>query len=494
MNDFISVIALLRYILSPHTLLFTLDEGSEFDTPSKLAFSPTQTHRGLRNLAGENNCFLNVTIQALWHIGPFRHQLQMLIAKKAIAKEKNVVESVGQNKSILDALCNLFYLYQYTELSFLPPTELRTTLSNLFAQFQLGAIADANETLEAILDQIHNECLPACSHSTHKCLAHTVFGGLLMEQASCSECSETSVPMLRSDYVHYVYAAELISLATAGDNEEHKDASFHTTQSSPRGSGGNHHDHDKKRFGKLLHNCMGVSPRCCPSGDTRSQSVTPMQGSSPATVRSEMMTFENHFTDLPNSLHNVSSLNTKCKGKANVTLFALEPPMALAISIGWTSTRESATTLTSFLSLMSYTIQLSDLFDLSQQGDYNDAKDGLNSNHSNASPHSETWKDNDGDVSECGSVHSDHYCYTINERGEGSVSGSGEETKSGFHSPLRYSCSTDDCKNVSSSSTHRPDIKSPSYVFRGFVCYYGLHYVSVFQVRFFHFINYNLYR
>jgi hypothetical protein len=34
-----------------------------------LAYSPTHVHKGMRNSAGENNCFLNVTIQALWHIG-----------------------------------------------------------------------------------------------------------------------------------------------------------------------------------------------------------------------------------------------------------------------------------------------------------------------------------------------------------------------------------------------------------------------------------------
>ena len=40
-----------------------------------------------------------------------------------------------------------------------------------------------------------------------------MFGGLLMEQAVCQLCGASSEPMLRSDFVHYVYAAELISLA-----------------------------------------------------------------------------------------------------------------------------------------------------------------------------------------------------------------------------------------------------------------------------------------
>lgn len=34
-----------------------------------LVFQPTQVHKGLENNSGENNCFLNVVIQALWHLG-----------------------------------------------------------------------------------------------------------------------------------------------------------------------------------------------------------------------------------------------------------------------------------------------------------------------------------------------------------------------------------------------------------------------------------------
>jgi hypothetical protein len=60
--------------------------------------------------------------------------------------------------------------------------------------------------------------------------------------------------MLRSDFVHYVYAAELIELA----REDHK--------------------HNKvlkyKKFGNLLHECLGVVSRCCPSVDDESTSST----------------------------------------------------------------------------------------------------------------------------------------------------------------------------------------------------------------------------
>ena len=30
--------------------------------------------RGIQNKRGENNCFINVVIQSLWHLGSFRHR------------------------------------------------------------------------------------------------------------------------------------------------------------------------------------------------------------------------------------------------------------------------------------------------------------------------------------------------------------------------------------------------------------------------------------
>ena len=52
----------------------------ERDDGSNLMFSPPKIHRGLQNF-GENNCFLNVTVQALWHLNPFRSELLRLISK-----------------------------------------------------------------------------------------------------------------------------------------------------------------------------------------------------------------------------------------------------------------------------------------------------------------------------------------------------------------------------------------------------------------------------
>ena len=401
-----------------------------------------------------------MTIQALWHVGPFRYQLQLLIAKTTAERARKGKDYRKDSTGLLYALCNLFVQYEYTELSILPPTELRTSLSSLFSQFQLGAIADANETLEAILETIHNECKPICSHSTHKCLSHTVFGGLLMEQAICNDCSSSSAPMLRSDYVHYVYAAELIALAAVPEVDEIEDVS--TIKSIPATHNSSMYNLNQKRFGKLLHDCMGVSPRCCPSLDIRSQPVTPDPGTSPAPVRGKKI--DSPIPDIANAIP--KTLPVKCAGKANVTLFALEPPMALAISVGWTKTRESAATLNSFLSLLSYTIQLSDLFDMNQQADYHAARDGLKS----GGP-CDTWRNDSGE-----------------NKGDNKVENIGTESDIPYDSQDSNIDSLTDSEGVTRESSLRSRKNSPSYVFRGFVCYYGLHYVSVFQVLIFYFL------
>jgi Ubiquitin carboxyl-terminal hydrolase len=361
--------------------------------------------------------------------------MQKQISKNKIRHLGNKADSSEEMKmGLLDALCNLFVLYQYTELSILPPTELRMTLSDMFSKFQLGEIADANETLEAILETIHAECTPNCSQNGHNsCLAHTVFGGLLMEQSACLSCSAKSEPMLRSDYVHYVYAAELISLGKADAKKSNCMMDAETKI-----------DYYQRRFGHLLHECMSVSPRCCPSHDDR-------------------IGASDDALELKSAGYSSEASNFKCDGKANVKLFAVEPPMALAISVGWTQTRESAETLRSFLSLMSYTIKLSDLFDLSKQHAYVDEqvnpqpkkkRGGQGTSYSNSG----SWKD----------VVSTDADDILNVNDSYS-----SDSKCASEPTFEY---------LKTEKVSHGPMKSPSYLFRGFVCYYGLHYISIFQV------------
>ena len=54
----------------------------------------------------------------------------------------------------------------------------------------------------------------------------------------------------------------------------------------------------------------------------------------------------------------------RCAGKANVFFYSLEPPLALALSVGWTNESELADVLHSFYAIIPYTIYLKDLFNI----------------------------------------------------------------------------------------------------------------------------------
>ena len=519
---------------------------SDFDTPSFLVYEPTRTHKGLSNYTGENNCFLNVTIQALWHLGPFRFEVQKLLSDmdtnnsvRTAEKKFNTNSSLMEEKcdpnirnngrdenpnSLIEALCNLFVQYEFAESLILPPTELRTTLSKISSQFRIGEIADANETLEAILERIHLECTPSCPYGSHKCLAHTVFGGLLMEQSFCRSCGATSEPMLRNDFLHYVYAAELISLY-------HKQEE----QQRVREQGQQKNDllqDEKSVFGNLLHECLGVCPRSCPSIDEKminedekdkkegvrysgkytkqkyengygytynndqfiSQPINTQnnldlmrnrqnsekismfslqQEEKPSGVgnrREQMVPSQNiknqKYSDgekqrkmLEHELedeerhrhgHKDSHKVKSCQGIAQVNLHSLDPASVLAITVGWTKQREDLATLESFFSLLSYSILLSDLFDNGLDNKNNYVNVNTNSSSSSSS------------------------------------SSSGSNSSSINKSTKKYdNLYSNDNASPRSSNISRKSIylsRNPCYVFRGFVCYYGSHYVSIFQV------------
>lgn len=454
----------------------------------------TSTHKGLLNHAGENNCFLNVAVQTLWHLGPFRYEMQKRIASRNNSKNGG---SKNVETEMMEALCNLFVQYEHTNLSTMPSTELRKTLSGLFDECRLGEIADANETLEAILERIHQECTPMCPHGAHKCLAHNVFGGLLLEQATCRSCGASSEPKVRNDFMHYVYAAELITL-----NEKQRPGP----------------DMLRSRFGNLLHECMEVSFRSCPSQDRNhfkgrilssgaNSPNTPNGGRSGAMTPNPMMegkytdkdilrAMEDEFshredhiilTDTTSALHSpahsqahspltsrkpsiVTPVEIECKCAAQVRIQAVEPPNVLAISVAWTSAKQSVGTLRSFLSLMSNTIQLADLFDV------NEKTPSSNSSACNSPSRKSSLA---ASLSHALSSASRRTSVNSPSR-KGSVNSPGR--KSSVNSPTRKG-------SVNSPTRGKKvfplgnDATGPSYTFRGFVCYYGSHYVSIFQVH-----------
>jgi hypothetical protein len=202
--------------------------------------------KGLQNFAGENNCFLNVGIQILWHLDAFRtHFFQ---------HNNHSHRNAG---CIFCALKVVFTQYEYAEGNRIPPTALRESLSATFRgeeRFQKGELVtqtsssskkkkththtqpstfpyilssssfffwflffsfkdDAAEALEAILSCLH--CEIAGNVTADKggscCLAHNIFGLTVEEDVVCeqSNCKTVSEPFVATSFIFYTYATAL---------------------------------------------------------------------------------------------------------------------------------------------------------------------------------------------------------------------------------------------------------------------------------------------
>ncbi|XP_022240584.1 inactive ubiquitin carboxyl-terminal hydrolase 54-like [Limulus polyphemus] len=173
-------------------------------------------YKGLLNMPGQNNCFLNSAVQVLWHLDIFRRSFRELSGHTCMAE-----------CCIFCALKELFAQLQYSQESALPPDALRHALAETFHQrrFQLGGMDDAAECFENILRQIHfhiaNQESEDMCNSPH-CIPHQKFAMTLVEQAICHACGATSEPLSFTQMVHYVSTSALCSQAEFVTNQ-HKD-------------------------------------------------------------------------------------------------------------------------------------------------------------------------------------------------------------------------------------------------------------------------------
>ncbi|RYH12875.1 hypothetical protein EON65_37050 [archaeon] len=353
-------------------------------TTNHLYYQPTSLYHGLQNKLGENNCFLNVTIQLLWQLGPFRtHLLQF----SSMLPENYLLDDTKHNMIL--SLCRIFALYQQSSDQVLPIEELRVFLATLSNKFLVGQIADSNEALDCILQQLHSELALICPEK-FKCLSHFVFGGMTLEQVICRECGAMSEPAVRNNFLLYFQAMEM----TEEIKGLHKSTpslfkSFGTllnpaASRAPAVSQDSNSVYQMQKsiqFGKMLKKCMmSVGNRQCP--DASSGTNTGDSNSQPCSAR------------------------PVCQGVGNVFFFTLEPPLALALSLSWPSTsKQEKDNLTCLYDMISMRLYLNDIF-----------SDDI---HANAQ------------------------------------------------------------QSESSSVASRA---GPSYMFRGLVCYYGLHYVSIFHI------------
>lgn len=191
-------------------------------------------HRGLLNASGENSCFLNVIIQSFWHLTSMRHFLLHV----EIKDESRTVEA-----NVLRALQSIMLEYDDTSSdSLIHSRGLRKGLSVLYAadkNFQEGAMYDAEETLLAMLNLMHQQTVVTEIQETKKTseivkslvrivsqgdyeetpeavfdansIPHLVFSHQIYDRYVCDACNHSTPWDLYSNLVFTMYAVDLYS-------------------------------------------------------------------------------------------------------------------------------------------------------------------------------------------------------------------------------------------------------------------------------------------
>eukprot|EP01122_Echinamoeba_exundans_P005562 TRINITY_DN15714_c0_g1_i1.p1 TRINITY_DN15714_c0_g1~~TRINITY_DN15714_c0_g1_i1.p1 ORF type:complete len:600 (+),score=94.08 TRINITY_DN15714_c0_g1_i1:40-1800(+) len=184
-----------------------MDVSDSASNPQQ-AYSSEETKEkgvhGLDNMMGENNCFLNVVIQSLWHLKSFSSVFVELTTH------------THKENCIVCELQSIFTQFQFAEDHSIPPRALRHALAALYhaeQRFQMGSLADATEAFDAILNAIHN-CITGAERGEEKicnpsCVVHDSFALNVVETMECPKCKEQGEPFSYQEFVHYVPADAL---------------------------------------------------------------------------------------------------------------------------------------------------------------------------------------------------------------------------------------------------------------------------------------------
>ncbi|CAK4710257.1 unnamed protein product [Aphanomyces euteiches] len=289
-------------------------------------------HKGLTNQIGQNNCFLNVIIQSLWHLDSFRVLIR--------SSDHTTFHRV-QDTCLLCELKEIFTYYEYSDEKALAPDNVRLALNVLSAQtdrFRLGAMADATETLDTIFASMHaDQCRHAAAVVDHlspldssmeikemdcdpKCIAHALFESNMFDMYHCSTCNATSEPDMWKDTLYRVYFAELYTLVSSSPS------SVSASSSSSFFFGGNSPLSPPKKhsFEAVLKKLVNEGPRkSCPEADL-----------------------------------------TKCTGKCTVERWLMKFPIVFAVSIVWPSNSIGGKELKAFANIIPHELDLSRVFRL----------------------------------------------------------------------------------------------------------------------------------
>ncbi|KAK3227758.1 hypothetical protein Dsin_007620 [Dipteronia sinensis] len=153
---------------------------------------------GLENNSGENNCFLNVIIQSLWHLTEFRKQFM-----KGSKSDHAHVGAPCVVCALFDIFNDLHIASSNDNVDAISPTPLRIALSNLNQRqnlFQMGQMNDADEVLDFILRYIHRAYTSSlggsgnnCEGSSSACIMHSFFGMRILEAVYAENLGPRSI-------------------------------------------------------------------------------------------------------------------------------------------------------------------------------------------------------------------------------------------------------------------------------------------------------------
>eukprot|EP01060_Flectonema_neradi_P035580 TRINITY_DN6588_c5_g1_i1.p1 TRINITY_DN6588_c5_g1~~TRINITY_DN6588_c5_g1_i1.p1 ORF type:complete len:762 (+),score=144.87 TRINITY_DN6588_c5_g1_i1:81-2366(+) len=156
---------------------------------------------GLVNNPGDNNCFLNVILQSLFHIKSFGDKLL-----EEADKPHNCIAGC--------MLCGIATLFEDQQTDTIDAHQLRKTLAGTSRgeiNFDIGGMSDAGEALETLLEKLHNISYPssvtACKPDS--CWIHHTLGTRITSTRRCDSCSHVPQPNSYWSNVMYLPASAI---------------------------------------------------------------------------------------------------------------------------------------------------------------------------------------------------------------------------------------------------------------------------------------------
>eukprot|EP01065_Artemidia_motanka_P037784 TRINITY_DN4668_c0_g1_i1.p1 TRINITY_DN4668_c0_g1~~TRINITY_DN4668_c0_g1_i1.p1 ORF type:complete len:640 (+),score=167.28 TRINITY_DN4668_c0_g1_i1:66-1922(+) len=165
--------------------------------------------RGIENLFGRNNCFLNCIGQAFWHHDRFRAALIDLASAGLRPAEADGGEDARRLRLLLE-LCELMKRYS-TEDGVVDPEHLRGALALVIKGYRGGTLHDAHELFAHLLAEVSAAMLPLERGGP---TPESCYGLTLRKRADCGRCGSVAHESEGSSFFLSLWAGELA--ATAG--------------------------------------------------------------------------------------------------------------------------------------------------------------------------------------------------------------------------------------------------------------------------------------